>query len=476
MKKKSSDVKQAELKTHIKMWPKAVIFACLLIIFIVGVGALGAWVYKDRAFPNVTVGSLAVSNQTREKIIEIVKQQEAEIKINFVEGGKTTTVPAKDLGIAVDAGATANAALAAVRLSSPLDALQAWQPRTVPLVLQNDPGILMKYVAQQYPKLFVDAKEPQLNYNEASQQFELRPGVNGSGFDIKKFQAALPEIAKKPGTITIEPTSAPTLPIISDEAAAKAQTEVNTRLKLQFKFILDGREAYVAQPSDIAKWVRFVPDAGKGAFTVEYDKTTIGQFINDKVAPTVTRTPIDRKVVVDKDTGAQTVIVAGRTGWGIKDADILSGAIATALQENRELRQDIAITEAPFKTITMAGTGKWIEVDLSQQRLTAYIGNTVVGSYLISSGTARTPTQIGQGAIYAKYPVQTMSGTIAGDYFYVPNVRWVNYFNGGEAIHGTYWHNNFGRPMSHGCINMTEADAKFIYDFAPIGTKVVVHP
>jgi lipoprotein-anchoring transpeptidase ErfK/SrfK len=104
-----------------------------------------------------------------------------------------------------------------------------------------------------------------------------------------------------------------------------------------------------------------------------------------------------------------------------------------------------------------------------------YLDNTVVAQYLISSGKAATPTAIAEGRIYAKYPVQTMTGTINGEYYYVPNIKWVSYFYGGEAFHGTYWHDNFGHPMSHGCINMTEADAKVLYDFAPIGTKVIVH-
>jgi lipoprotein-anchoring transpeptidase ErfK/SrfK len=62
-----------------------------------------------------------------------------------------------------------------------------------------------------------------------------------------------------------------------------------------------------------------------------------------------------------------------------------------------------------------------------------------------------------------------------GDYYSLPDVRWDTYFDGGNAFHTAYWHNNFGTPMSHGCINMREADAKVVYDFAPLGTKVVVH-
>jgi lipoprotein-anchoring transpeptidase ErfK/SrfK len=57
-----------------------------------------------------------------------------------------------------------------------------------------------------------------------------------------------------------------------------------------------------------------------------------------------------------------------------------------------------------------------------------------------------------------------------------PNVPWDTYFNGDQALHGTYWHNMFGKAdMSHGCVNLSVANAKTVYDFAPIGTPVSVH-
>jgi len=62
-----------------------------------------------------------------------------------------------------------------------------------------------------------------------------------------------------------------------------------------------------------------------------------------------------------------------------------------------------------------------------------------------------------------------------GPGYNLPNVPWVMYFYDGYAIHGTYWHHNFGHPMSHGCINMTIPDAHWLYNWAPKGTLVVIH-
>jgi LysM repeat protein len=115
--------------------------------------------------------------------------------------------------------------------------------------------------------------------------------------------------------------------------------------------------------------------------------------------------------------------------------------------------------------------GKWIDVNLSKQRLTAYVGNTPVFSALISGGLPRTPTVVGRFRVQTKLRSTTMSGPG----YYLPNVPYTMYFYRGYAIHGTYWHNNFGRPMSHGCVNMRTGDAAWVYNWAPIGTPVVTH-
>ena len=64
---------------------------------------------------------------------------------------------------------------------------------------------------------------------------------------------------------------------------------------------------------------------------------------------------------------------------------------------------------------------------------------------------------------------------MSGPGYSLPNVEWVSYFVKSYAIHGTYWHNNFGTPMSHGCVNMRVREAKWLFNWAPKGTRVIVH-
>jgi hypothetical protein len=135
---------------------------------------------------------------------------------------------------------------------------------------------------------------------------------------------------------------------------------------------------------------------------------------------------------------------------------------------------------------------KWIEIDLSEQKLTAWEGREKYLETLVSSGlTGRTPT--GEYRIWGKYKYTKMSGGSKedGTYYYLPNVPYTMYFYNGYGLHGTYWHNNFGHRMSHGCVNLpTMAAEKLFYWSTPSlamgkntvtasqenpGTRVVIH-
>lgn len=115
-------------------------------------------------------------------------------------------------------------------------------------------------------------------------------------------------------------------------------------------------------------------------------------------------------------------------------------------------------------------TGKSIVVSTDAQRIFAYENGQLVRSRLVSTGLPATPTVKGDYKVYVKYVADDMSGP---DYF-LPQVPYTMYFFQGYGIHGTYWHNNFGRPMSHGCVNLPVGEAEWFFNWAEVGTPVRV--
>lgn len=131
-----------------------------------------------------------------------------------------------------------------------------------------------------------------------------------------------------------------------------------------------------------------------------------------------------------------------------------SEAIATRISELQQSRQ------------------RWIQLDLSSQRLIAWEGNTPVYAVIVSTGAAATPTPTGTFAIQSMHRTARMRG----DDYDIPDVPYTMYYSGNYAIHGAYWHHRFGTPVSHGCTNVAVDHARWLFNWASVGTPVVVQP
>ncbi|MCJ7623889.1 MAG: L,D-transpeptidase [Anaerolineaceae bacterium] len=120
---------------------------------------------------------------------------------------------------------------------------------------------------------------------------------------------------------------------------------------------------------------------------------------------------------------------------------------------------------------------RWIEINLYQQTISIYENNELVFATLIASGVDPYFTRPGLFQIYLKKPTETMSGAFAADlsdYYYLEDVPWTMYFDEKRAIHGAYWRAWLGYPQSHGCVNMSIGDARWIYEWAREGDWVYV--
>lgn len=119
---------------------------------------------------------------------------------------------------------------------------------------------------------------------------------------------------------------------------------------------------------------------------------------------------------------------------------------------------------------------KWIDINLSTQYMIVWQGDTPIAETYVSTGKPGFDTPPGTYSILYKLEVQDMEGVIGGEYYNVPEVPWVMYFTSvGHAIHGTYWHNNFGAVMSHGCVNVPVDFAAWLYEWSTPGMRIQIH-
>jgi len=206
-----------------------------------------------------------------------------------------------------------------------------------------------------------------------------------------------------------------------------------------------------------------------------------GQEVNRRSEPNRSKPPVGTLAA-----GAPVEVVQWVSGEQVEPrndawAELSDGSyvFSTSLRRTGE----VAPTALPAGAPT---TGRWIDVNLTQQIATAYDGTTPQRSALVSTGQPGWDTPVGTFPVLRRLEKDTMDGTTlvgqgpdgAGSDYKVENVRYVQYFtNDGAAIHENYWRRpaTFGMPGSHGCIGMAPADAVWFWSYATVGTPLVIH-
>ncbi len=209
--------------------------------------------------------------------------------------------------------------------------------------------------------------------------------------------------------------------------------------------------AEVAKPTYTPAWTSTPSLTPTLTFTVTPSITSTPEF---------TSTPLPTDTPLSTDTpGVMEVAIIPDTPTPIRPTD--APYVAPTQQ-----------AAAPPANNSGSGNGaRWIDINLSSQRLYAYEGDVMVNSFIVSTGVAATPTVTGTYKVYARFLYADMHGPG----YYLPDVPYTMYFYKSYGIHGTYWHNNFGTPMSHGCVNMSITDAGWLYNWSTFGTTVKVH-
>ncbi len=127
-------------------------------------------------------------------------------------------------------------------------------------------------------------------------------------------------------------------------------------------------------------------------------------------------------------------------------------------------REDVRVALPVEPPADLQDDELWLDVNLQEQTLVAYRGQTPVYATLVSTGKARYETPTGEFRIERKVSMRTMNSRQgAKETYAVDKVPWTAYFKDSYALHTAYWHSGFGRVRSHGCINLSPADAQRIY-------------
>ena len=459
----------------------------LIVLAVLAVAAVAGfftarWYYQDKAAPGVMFAGASVAGQNSEQLAATVKSAVENTKITVTDSqGNAVTASLKDLGVNVNQKQTVSALIAA-KDSNPFVRINPFSKQNVKLSATADKLALSQYLTGKLIPNDSQAIASTIAYDQTSQKFTVTVGRGGQAPVTDNVVKAIDQALDTPGTtrtasITYTQTDMP----ISEAAATTAADQANAGLGLSITINNGDATTYKIPAATIASWTVTTADPAKGTIAVSYNKQAISDYMNGELGNHLNQTKTNQVDLVDTSGNVIMTKTKGMNGVTIKDTATVADQVYSALSANRSATLTVASDVTKFDTEQQKVTWK-IVVDRSKQTATVYNNDQVVQTFNVCTGkTGKHETTPGNYFIYLKYQVQDMRGTNDdGSQYLSPGVKWVSYFNGGQGFHTANWNAAgiaSGDPTghgSHGCVNMNEADAKWIYDNCPDGTLVQV--
>ena len=478
-------LKKLSLKTR---WAIGVVSALVLIVVCAGI--VYAANYSGRALPGTSVAGTSVAGMTRDQVIAAVNERADAATVTLTVEGKTTEASLNEAGITVQADETADAAMKG-STSFPAFVSALFSERDVEPVVTVSEESVKKLAAAANSMLTSDVKDAAVIVAEDGESFTFTPAQKGNGVSTEDVASAVKQAGATLTSVTQDVSVREMEPSITTENAEAAAEKANALLETSIE-ISDGIDTFTAKRSDKVQWVEFLTKADGSLDTPSISIVKVADWVNALAAKTDVK-PENRVDNVDSEGNVLTVAREGKKGLKTNNTEQITKDVVAAMSDGKAYEglfhyDDVEpgsetkqVAEGTENLVYQAAEGeKWVDINLSDNSVTAYVGGKVAGGpFYMVPGAPETPTIVGTFHVYLKYDVQTMRGENAdGTKYETEGVPWVTYFSGGYAMHGAPWRSSFGWSGyggSHGCVNMPVDAAKFIYDWTDMGDTVVVH-
>ncbi|MBB5743507.1 lipoprotein-anchoring transpeptidase ErfK/SrfK [Microbacterium ginsengiterrae] len=416
--------------------------------------------------PGTTVAGVPVGGLTAGAAAEVVESRLADMQITLTGVDGDVSVTGAELGASVDAKALADQAFA----EHPMWNVAAWMPDPIPGEIALDPEVAHDSLRTLVPASYEDAVDAGVVFDADKAAYVTTPAESGTGVDLDALtDVMVAALADGDETISFSGAPADAPASVTDADAAGVAEDLNAMLGTIGFYVGDERTVPIA-PEVASTWLEVVDDDGQLRIVADEDAI---QATVDTLPKLVDREPVDAKAIVNAGGTVLEEITTGVNGRTLGDTSTLASDFAAQLETGNAV-QPLEVEEVAFQNTTLK---REIDVNLSTQTVSVFENDTLVDSWAVSSGAGGSATNTGSFQVGWKTSSQNMGNpdlTQAPNY-YQPDVKWVMYFNGDEALHGVYWHSNWGTPMSHGCVGMPEWRAQWLYQWAPQGTNVYVH-
>ncbi|WP_366180234.1 L,D-transpeptidase [Actinomyces timonensis] len=440
------------------------------------------------ALPGTTIAGQDVSGLDRDQIVGLVSARFNEAQVTIRVGDSSQTATFAQAGVVLDADATARAAVAGAGSFGPT-LRSIIGPREVIPAVTLDEAAFAGFLASSQALAGTAPVPARIQLSADGTAFEVVPDSSGTGVDGAAIRASLTTSARSLSGGEIAVAAAPQKAPTTTSHAQTAVTEANALISSVVTLTGAG-SSWTATSAEKASWVTTI--ATDQGMTAQVDPAKVRAWVDARTAE-VDRAPVHEITNVDAAGNDLGLARPGRPGTRTTNAQQIADGIVSALSAGTDYSGALALEpvapSARTRTVPSgperfayqaADSEKWVDVNLTDDTMTAYVGTTVVhGPVSINHGeeSGEWATKLGTHHVYLKNESQDLG--CAPDFPYCQKgVPWIAYWDGNFAIHGAPWAAEFGYGSgrtSHGCVNAPVEEAHWFYDFVEIGTTVVTH-
>ena len=400
------------------------------------------WYFQDRVAPGVRFGNVSVMGKTESELTGIVNQAVSDSAITVTDSeGNNVKAGLDKLGVTVNVKQTVRNLLDA-KSGNMFTRINPFAKQDVRLSATTDNYKLSTYLTEQLVEEQDRAVASNISYDANSKKFIVTEGNEGKEADPADVIAAVKKAVSQPGeaqklTVMYSDVAMP----ITVETATSAANDANKRLTSSLVIGNSKGKTFTLPADEIAKWIQVKPDIQKGTITLAYDQDAIKTYLSQNLAKKLDQDMVVEKNITNTDGTVLTVTQKGVDGVAVQSTDETAAQVLDALNAGRgaELTATVKVTghktESRKVDYTSPNGDPHMVINLSEQKVYAYKGSTLVKTFIVSTGKPSTPTDNGTFFVHTKYQSQTMRG----EGYVTPNVPWVTYYNQGEGFHGAPW-------------------------------------
>jgi lipoprotein-anchoring transpeptidase ErfK/SrfK len=483
-------------KPKLFSWHGSFIILLLLPIMLAGLVSYFYQTHNEgKIYSGVSTFGVDVGGKTEEEAGKLVDSKIVGYKLNIEGENQKFEATYSDLGISYDKEKILNTAYSygrnqsvftnffnrAKRFFSQYEVTlgsksYSFQKHNVNLVYTVDEERLNKYLADLEAKINIAPKDSQITTSGTSMQ--VVPAVFGRKLKTAELKnsilAASTSFESAPLKIQTDIAS----PTILDEKTRELAEQADKVTSKSVTLTYQGK-TYVPTKATLVSWVTFTRANDSSPWQMVIDPSKMTSYFKT-IGANINVYATDRKVRIEN--GSKEVVTQEGANGLVIDEGILGSQISTKLQADPSvllaIPMKVAYSQTKKEYVVVANWDKYIDVNLSNQTLEAYEkGGVKKGAWKVTTGKSGYATPTGTTLVSGKSSwirMKGMEGT--SEYYNLYPIKWATWFRpGGYAIHDAYWRSSFGYPGSHGCINMPDSGASFIYSWAEVGTPVTVH-